>query len=65
LFAESEEEYLNFRLNESNMLDMLETPYLQKLQPLVKTHLVGENALPVFLSALTLELYQRTTAAIN
>ncbi|XP_075168917.1 mitotic arrest-deficient 1 [Haematobia irritans] len=65
MYAENENDYLNFRLNESNMLDMLETPYSATLKPLIESQLVGNKSLPAFLSALTLDLFQRTTITIS
>uniref|UniRef100_A0A1I8PIN8 Mitotic spindle assembly checkpoint protein MAD1 n=1 Tax=Stomoxys calcitrans TaxID=35570 RepID=A0A1I8PIN8_STOCA len=65
MYAEDADHYLNFRLNESNMLDMLETPYSVTLKPLIESQLVGNKSLPAFLSALTLELFQRTTITMS
>lgn len=65
MYAEDPDHYLNFRLNESNMLDMLETPYSATLKSLIETQLVGNKSLPAFLSALTLDLFQRTTITMS
>lgn len=65
MYAESPDHYLNFRLNESNVLDMLETPYSATLKPLIETQLVGNKSLPAFLSVLTLDLFQKTTIMIT
>ena len=65
LFAESEEEYLNFRLNESGVLDMLQTNYSVSLTDMMQKHLVARNSLPAFLSTLTLELFNKTTNVVN
>lgn len=65
MYAENEEEYLNFRLNESSQLDLLESNYSASpaladlLRPLASHH-----SLPVFLSSLTLELFNRATVTI-
>ncbi|XP_065370340.1 mitotic spindle assembly checkpoint protein MAD1 [Calliphora vicina] len=64
MYAESPDHYLNFRLNESNVLDMLETTYSATLKPLIETQLVGNKSLPAFLSALTLDLFQKTTITL-
>ncbi|XP_055380040.1 mitotic spindle assembly checkpoint protein MAD1 [Condylostylus longicornis] len=64
MYADSEDEYLNFRLNESGILDMLETDYSISLNEMVSTHLAAHNSLPAFLSALTLELFNRTTIMV-
>ncbi|XP_067631310.1 mitotic spindle assembly checkpoint protein MAD1 [Eurosta solidaginis] len=66
MYAESPDDYLNFRLNEANhALDMLETPYSATLKSLIESQLVGNKSLPAFLSALTLELFQRTTVTMS
>uniref|UniRef100_A0A1A9X3N0 Mitotic spindle assembly checkpoint protein MAD1 n=1 Tax=Glossina brevipalpis TaxID=37001 RepID=A0A1A9X3N0_9MUSC len=65
MYAESPDDYLNFRLNESNVLDMLETPYSASLKALIQTHLVGNKSLPAFLSTLTLDLFQRSTMTMS
>lgn len=66
MYAESPDDYLNFRLNESNnALDMLETPYSITLKPFIESQLVGNKSLPAFLSALTLELFQRSTMTMS
>lgn len=61
MYAETEEDYLNFRLNESGVLDMLETEYSISLADMMRTHLVTHNSLPAFLSSLTLDLFNKTT----
>lgn len=61
VYAESEDEYLNFRINESGVLDMLETEYSISLADMMRTHLGTHNSLPAFLSALTLDLFNRVT----
>uniref|UniRef100_A0A1B0A9Q5 Mitotic spindle assembly checkpoint protein MAD1 n=1 Tax=Glossina pallidipes TaxID=7398 RepID=A0A1B0A9Q5_GLOPL len=65
MYAESPDDYLNFRLNESNVLDMLETPYSASLKALIQTQLVGNKSLPAFLSTLTLDLFQRSTMTMS
>uniref|UniRef100_T1PIW4 Mitotic checkpoint protein n=1 Tax=Musca domestica TaxID=7370 RepID=T1PIW4_MUSDO len=65
MYAEDPDHYLNFRLNESNMLDMLETPYSATLKSLIETQLVGNKSLPAFLSALTLDLFQKATITLS
>lgn len=65
VYAESEDEYLNFRLNEGGELDMLENEYSHTLSDLVGNFLAVHNSMPAFLSSLTLELFNRSTMAIN
>ncbi|XP_055538131.1 mitotic spindle assembly checkpoint protein MAD1 [Wyeomyia smithii] len=66
MYAESEEEYLNFRLNESGtVLNMLETAYSESITDMVSTHLGTHGSLPAFLSNLTLDLFNRTTVMVQ
>lgn len=66
MYAESEEEYLNFRLNESgSVLNMLETAYSESISDMVTTHLGTHGSLPAFLSTLTLDLFNRTTVMVQ
>lgn len=63
MFAEHEEEYLNFRLNEMGELDMLETEFSNTLHDMVSNYLAQHHSMPAFLSSLTLDLFQRQTMA--
>lgn len=66
MYAEDEEEYLNFRLNESGtILNMLETAYSESISDMVTTHLGTHGSLPAFLSTLTLDLFNRTTVMVQ
>uniref|UniRef100_A0A1B0DME3 Uncharacterized protein n=2 Tax=Phlebotomus papatasi TaxID=29031 RepID=A0A1B0DME3_PHLPP len=64
MYAENEDDFLNFRLNESGVLDMLETEYSISLRDMMRTHLGAHNSLPAFLSALTMDLFNRTTISV-
>lgn len=64
-YADSEDEYLNFRLNEVGELDMLESTYSNTLTDLVSNYLVGQSSMPAFLSSLTLELFNRSTVTVG
>lgn len=63
MYAENEEEYLNFRLNESSQLDLLETNYSASLTDLLRS-LGSHHSLPLFLSSLTMDLFNRATVTI-
>lgn len=63
MYADNEEEYLNFRLNESAQLDLLETNYSVSLADMLRP-LASHHSLPVFLSTLTLDLFHRATVTI-
>ncbi|XP_050072805.1 mitotic spindle assembly checkpoint protein MAD1 [Anopheles maculipalpis] len=61
-YAESPDEYLNFALSQDgSMLTLLESDYAASLRELVETQFKTHNSVPVFLSSLTLELFNRTT----
>lgn len=63
MYAENEEEYLNFRFSQTSQLDMLENHYSESLADLLRP-LASHHSLPVFLSSLTLELFNRATVTI-
>jgi mitotic spindle assembly checkpoint protein MAD1 len=65
MYAECEEDYLNFRLNDAGVLDMLETDYSVSLEEMMRTQLATHNSLPAFLSALTLELLNKSTITVT
>uniref|UniRef100_A0A182T4F9 Mitotic spindle assembly checkpoint protein MAD1 n=1 Tax=Anopheles maculatus TaxID=74869 RepID=A0A182T4F9_9DIPT len=64
-YAESPDEYLNFALSQDgSVLTLLESDYAASLRELVETQFKTHNSVPVFLSSLTLELFNRTTSAM-
>lgn len=65
MFAENEDEYLNFRLSETGGLDMLANNYSLTLADMVNTYLGEHDSLPAFLCSLNMELFNRTTVALN
>ncbi|XP_062533666.1 mitotic spindle assembly checkpoint protein MAD1-like [Armigeres subalbatus] len=66
MYAESEEEYLNFCLNESGtVLNMLESAYSESISDMVANCLGTHGSLPAFLSTLTLDLFNRTTVMVQ
>ncbi|XP_063385947.1 mitotic spindle assembly checkpoint protein MAD1 [Cydia fagiglandana] len=60
MYAESAEEYLTFTLCDDG-IEMVHTDYSATLEDLVELHLHHHRSIPMFLSALTLELFTRTT----
>lgn len=60
MYAESSEEFLNFQLS-GDGIEMVHTDYSSTLCELVELHLHHHRSIPVFLSALTMELFTRTT----
>lgn len=65
MYADNEDDYLNFRLNELGELDMLESAYSSTLTDLVSSYLVAQGSMPAFLSSLTLELFNRNTVTVG
>uniref|UniRef100_A0A182PDL3 Mitotic spindle assembly checkpoint protein MAD1 n=1 Tax=Anopheles epiroticus TaxID=199890 RepID=A0A182PDL3_9DIPT len=65
-YAESPDEYLNFALApDGSVLTLLESDYAASLRDLVETQFKTHNSVPVFLSSLTLELFNRTTMTMQ
>lgn len=60
MYAESSDEYLTFTLVDEG-IEMVHTDYSATLSELVDLHLHHHQSIPVFLSALTMELFTRTT----
>ncbi|XP_045452576.1 mitotic spindle assembly checkpoint protein MAD1-like [Melitaea cinxia] len=60
MYAESSDEYLTFTLCDDG-IEMVHTDYSASLGELVELHLHHHRSIPVFLSALTMELFTRTT----
>lgn len=60
MYAESSEEYLMFKLSEEG-IEMVETDYSATLSELVELHLHRHRSMPLFLGALTMDLFTRTT----
>nr|XP_049701115.1 mitotic spindle assembly checkpoint protein MAD1 [Helicoverpa armigera] len=60
MYAESSEEYLTFTLDDDG-IEMVHTDYSATLGELVELHLHQHRSIPLFLSALTMDLFTRTT----
>ncbi|KAJ8717193.1 hypothetical protein PYW08_005592 [Mythimna loreyi] len=60
MYAESSEEYLSFTLDDDG-IEMVHTDYSSTLGELVELHLHQHRSIPLFLSALTMDLFTRTT----
>ncbi|XP_046969859.1 mitotic spindle assembly checkpoint protein MAD1 [Vanessa cardui] len=60
MYAESSDEYLTFTLCDDG-IEMVHTEYSASLGELVELHLHHHRSIPLFLSALTMELFTRTT----
>lgn len=60
MFAESPEDDLLFQWREDN-LELLETPFVSKIDPKLFTYLTSCNSVPAFLANLTSELFESQT----
>ncbi|XP_045501604.1 mitotic spindle assembly checkpoint protein MAD1 [Colias croceus] len=63
MYADTPDEYLTFTLCEDG-IEMVHTDYSSTLEELVELHLHQHHSIPVFLSALTMELFTRTTMQV-
>ncbi|GLV40114.1 Mitotic arrest-deficient 1 [Carabus blaptoides fortunei] len=61
MYAEAPDDCLQFQLNPDGNLNLLETPFSATLEDMVDLHLRHQSSIPVFLSALTMDLFNRTT----
>lgn len=61
MYAETPDDCLQFQLNPDGNLNLLETPFSATLEDMVDLHLRHQSSIPVFLSALTMDLFNRTT----
>ncbi|XP_032826059.2 mitotic spindle assembly checkpoint protein MAD1 [Petromyzon marinus] len=59
MYAERENDYLLFK--NAGQMQLLETEFSQSLSDLISLHLHQQKSIPVFLSAITLELFSRQT----
>nr|XP_022911768.1 mitotic spindle assembly checkpoint protein MAD1 [Onthophagus taurus] len=61
MYAERPEDQVCFQLNTEGGLDLLENQFSTSLVELIDLHLRQQNSIPVFLSALTMELFNNRT----
>ncbi|KAG7158879.1 mitotic spindle assembly checkpoint protein MAD1-like [Homarus americanus] len=61
MYAESPDDYLIFEQTPSKELQFLETDFSNTLEDLIDAYLRHENSYPAFLSAVTLDLFNRQT----
>lgn len=58
VFSESSADYLSFKYVGDGLM-VMDSPYLHTIDDLVQLHINNQKSIPVFLSALTVELYSR------
>ncbi|XP_061535825.1 mitotic spindle assembly checkpoint protein MAD1 isoform X2 [Phycodurus eques] len=61
VYAEHMEDCLVFKKGPSGSMELMETPFSKTLGELVNLHLHHQNSIPVFTSALTIDLFGRQT----
>ncbi|XP_077574300.1 mitotic spindle assembly checkpoint protein MAD1 [Stigmatopora nigra] len=61
VYAEHMEDYLLFKKGLSGSMELMETAFSKTLSDLVDLHLHHQNSIPVFTSALTIDLFGRQT----
>ncbi|KAK7791169.1 hypothetical protein R5R35_005379 [Gryllus longicercus] len=61
MYADSPDDHLMFKRIPDGTIDMMETPYSSTLGELIDLHLHQHNSPPLFLGAVTLELFNRQT----
>lgn len=61
MYAERAEDQLCFQLNPDGALNLLENEFSAGLDELVELHLRHQKSIPVFLSAITLDMFNNKT----
>ena len=61
MYAESPEDSLLFSWDGKDQLDLIETAYIQKLDPRVLEQLQICRSVPAFLSSITMDLFENQT----
>ncbi|XP_060523090.1 mitotic spindle assembly checkpoint protein MAD1 [Cylas formicarius] len=66
MYAERAEHQLCFEVNPDGDLNLLENEYSSQLGPMIELHLIHQKSIPVFLSAITMDLFsQKTMTAMD
>lgn len=61
MYAESPDDFICFHLNTDGNLNLLESRFSATLEEMVDLHLRQQNSIPVFLSAITIDLFNNRT----
>ncbi|XP_037034864.1 mitotic spindle assembly checkpoint protein MAD1 isoform X2 [Bradysia coprophila] len=61
MYAESPDEYLTFKMSDDSDISLMESVYSNSISDFIEKTLIGPNSIPVFLSSLTIDLFNRTT----
>lgn len=65
IYAERAQDQLCFQLNNEGALNLLENEFSAALENLVNLHLRHQKSIPLFLSAITVDLYNNSTVTTN
>lgn len=63
MYAEQQEDQICFQLNSEGALNLLENEFSTTLEDMVDLHLRHQKSIPVFLSAITMDLFNNRTMA--
>lgn len=61
MYADSSEDHICFQLNPEGALNLLENRFSAALEDMVELHLRHQKSIPVFLSAITIDLFNNRT----
>ncbi|XP_054288072.1 mitotic spindle assembly checkpoint protein MAD1-like [Macrosteles quadrilineatus] len=64
LYAEAPDDHLLFKMSSGGM-ELLETPFSSSCGEMIDLHLHHHHSIPMFLSALTMDLFQRQTMTVH
>lgn len=65
MYADSPEDHLCFQLNQIGEMDLLGNEYSSTLADMIDLHLRHQKSIPVFLSAITVDLFQNRTKVFD
>lgn len=61
MYAEQPDDTLCFEVNQEGDLNLLENEFSATLGPMIDLHLIHQKSIPVFLSAITMDLFNQKT----
>lgn len=65
MFAEDEEDDLEFSITSDGRVQVMETPFMNKVQTETKEYLYRMHSIPAFISQVTLDLFEQQTFQIQ
>ena len=64
MYAESPSDHLLFQMGNDSSMTLIETDFSSTLEDLINFHLSQQHSIPMFLSAVTMDLFSRSTMSI-